>query len=229
MNMAFKAINWWNLSLKSPHHYRSVIDCTEFHVEKPSSNKFNQMLFSNYKNNTTFKLLVGVDENGFVNYISDLYNGGISDRRIVEVSGFLDFIEEGDAILADKGFTITDLLALKGATLNLPPFLHGQKQYDESEVLEGKILSNRRIIVENVIGRARKMTILCNIVPHHLNEVFDYVVYNIFCLVNFQAPLKNITKNDGEKIIVNENKRKRDSDKLRNELLNEISLLEFEK
>lgn len=50
--------------------------------------------------------------------MSDLITGSISDKRIVEESGFVDNIERGD----DRGFLIRVNLALKGATLNIPPF-----------------------------------------------------------------------------------------------------------
>ena len=48
-------------------------------------------------------------------FISQLYEGSISDRQIVERSGFLEIlrqklitreIKRGDAIMADKGFDI---------------------------------------------------------------------------------------------------------------------------
>ena len=53
--------------------------------------------------------------------MSKLYTGSISDREIVRKSGFLDSIEPGDAIIADKGFNIQDLLAIKSAFLIAPP------------------------------------------------------------------------------------------------------------
>jgi hypothetical protein len=38
-------------------------------------------------------------------------------------SGFFDKINPGDLILADRGFTIEDLLIAREASLNIPPFL----------------------------------------------------------------------------------------------------------
>ena len=47
----------------------------------------------------------------------------MSDREIVERSGILDLpFNEGDPVMADKGFTISDILPL-GVSLNIPPFL----------------------------------------------------------------------------------------------------------
>ena len=36
--------------------------------------------------------------------LSPAYEGSISDRKLVQVSGLLDKLETGDEIMADKGF-----------------------------------------------------------------------------------------------------------------------------
>ena len=69
---------------------RVVIDCTEIAVQSPSSLMLNSELFSSYKGRTTLKCLVGVTQSGAVSFISSLYAGSISDKRITKVSGFLD-------------------------------------------------------------------------------------------------------------------------------------------
>ena len=57
------------------------------------------------------------------NFVSKLYSGSISDREIVNVSGFLDKLNPGDAVMADKGFSIQDLLALHDTVLIAPPIM----------------------------------------------------------------------------------------------------------
>ena len=37
------------------------------------------------------------------NFVSELCSGSISDKEIVNVSGFLEKLELGDAVMADKG------------------------------------------------------------------------------------------------------------------------------
>ena len=37
----------------------------------------------------------------------------MSDREIIKRCGFLDYLEEGDKVLADRGFTIEDLVLEK--------------------------------------------------------------------------------------------------------------------
>ena len=82
-----------------------------------------RLIKSVYKNHVTLKGLVGIAPSGAITFISQLYSGSISDREIVERSGFLKLeFDNGDTVMADKGFTIEDLLPL-GVTLNIPPFL----------------------------------------------------------------------------------------------------------
>ena len=42
-------------------------------------------------------------------FVSPLYSGRISDREITEKCGFLDKLEPGDDVMANRGFTIRDL------------------------------------------------------------------------------------------------------------------------
>ena len=55
--------------------------------------------------------------------MSKLYSGSISDKEIVNVSGCLDKLQPGDAVMADKGFNIQDYLALHETVLIAPPIM----------------------------------------------------------------------------------------------------------
>ena len=45
----------------------------------------------------------------------------ISDKHLTATLGLLDLLKEGDAVMADRGFTISDLLDPINATCNVPP------------------------------------------------------------------------------------------------------------
>lgn len=100
--------------------------------------------------------MVSCDENGGVNFISEAYVGSTSDREIVVKSGLIDKLQKGDAILADKGFDVSDLLESKGILLNIPPFLKDKKQLSERDVMKTRAIANKRILIENVNCRAKK-------------------------------------------------------------------------
>ena len=93
---------------------RVIIDCTEIRCQMPKSLRLNSELFSSYKNHTTLKGLAGILSGGAITLISD--------REIFTRSGFLNLpFDRGDSVMADKGFTVEDLLPL-GVFLNIPPF-----------------------------------------------------------------------------------------------------------
>ena len=65
--------------------------------------------------------MVGITPTGVISFIPPLWTGSISDKEIVKQSGLLNLLEEGDAVMADKGFLIRDLLTFKDCTLFLQP------------------------------------------------------------------------------------------------------------
>ena len=92
-----------------------------------------KLKFSNYKHHTTLKGLIA--PGGAITFICQLYTGSISDREIVVRSGLLDLpYQDGDSVMADKGFTIQDLLPL-GISLNIPPFLGSSNQMPAQDVI----------------------------------------------------------------------------------------------
>ena len=42
------------------------------------------------------KVLVGITPSGAISFVSDCYEGSISDKKLVEVSGLLQKLEPGD-------------------------------------------------------------------------------------------------------------------------------------
>ena len=99
------------LSMKTKFpNVRCIIDCVEFKVAVPSSLCLHKMMYSEYKSHTTVKALVGIAPGGGVTSISQVFPGSISDKQIVIKSGILNSVlwEKGDAIMADRGFTVED-------------------------------------------------------------------------------------------------------------------------
>ena len=69
---------------------RAIIDCTEFYVGKPGKPSSQSSTYSQYKSLNTFKLLISLSAILHFNFVSKLYSGRISDKEIVNVSGFLE-------------------------------------------------------------------------------------------------------------------------------------------
>ena len=105
---------------------RVIINGTEIRCQ---SLRLNSELFSSYKNHTTLKGLVGISPGGAITFISQLFSGHISDREIVNLP-----FDRGDSVMADKGFTVEDLLPLG----SLPEYttFFGKGEMSPKEVVE---------------------------------------------------------------------------------------------
>ena len=73
-----------------------------------------------------------------------VYAGSTSDKELTRCSGILDLLEQGDSVMADRGFDIQDDLTLRGVRLNIPPFLKGKSQLTESELVETRRIASIR-------------------------------------------------------------------------------------
>ena len=149
----------------------SVIDCTEVFIEAPSNFSARAATYSNYKHTNTIKFLVSITPCGSVSFVSRAFCGRTSDKVITNKSGYLDKIEHGDAVLADRGFLIRDELASRGAELLIPAFLKGKHQLSAREVETSRRMSRVRIHVERMMERLKNFRILSermslNMVPH---------------------------------------------------------------
>ena len=61
--------------------------------------------YSTYKHRTTMKCFIAINPNGAACFISDLYEGSINDVTLFSQWGVLNYINTGDSLLVDKGFT----------------------------------------------------------------------------------------------------------------------------
>ena len=148
-----------NLPPSFRKHYskvKCIIDCFEVFIERPMSFAARAATYSNYKKHNTVKVLIAVSPTGSIVYISNAWGGRVSDKIITQECGFLDRIEYGDVVLADRGFNVADELAIRGATLEIPAFTKGKMQLTQKEVEKSRQLSRVRIHVERVIGQLRK-------------------------------------------------------------------------
>jgi hypothetical protein len=107
------------------------------------------------------KYLIGITPQGTVYFISKGWGGRTSDKHLAERSGFLDHLNPGAVILADRGFDVADSVGLYNAELKIPAFTRGKKQLGPVELESTRGLASVRIHVERVIGEARnRYTIL---------------------------------------------------------------------
>ena len=175
-----------------------IIDCTEIKIQRPSSLRIQSMCWSEYKGCHTFKALVSVEPSGSFNFVSMLFSGSISDKEITNSCGFLTELEQlieagilnnGDSIMADKGFHISKEIEDVGLELILPPFATSGKQMSKQKTANTKKIAKHRVVVENSIGRAKKYKIIAKKINLTLFPVLNQIFFVCCILTNFKKPI----------------------------------------
>lgn len=90
-----------------------IIDCTEIRCQTLSSPLLQSEMYSNCKSHCTMKGLIGIAPHGPVTFVAQLYAGSVSDREIFKQCGITKRLTEDMAVMADKGFLISDCVSCK--------------------------------------------------------------------------------------------------------------------
>lgn len=155
----------------------SIIDCTEVRIQRPLGFTARSRTYSHYKGCNTIKFMVSITPCGAVSFITKCWGGRASDKEIILKSDFLDKLQEGDIVLADRGFLISADVAFRGARLEVPALTRGKKQLSAKEVEDARHISRVRIHVERAIGRIKVFRILRDRMPiNMLRHASDIVV-----------------------------------------------------
>ena len=146
---------------KTMRKIRCIVDCTEFRVECSRNFARQGNTFSSYKHTNTFKCLIAVTPNEGACFISDLFEGDIDDVRIFEESGIMKHLKPYDfkLVLADRGFTVRELLNPLQVELKIPAFLKGRKSLSAAEELETRRIAKARIHVERFNERLKQLNL----------------------------------------------------------------------
>lgn len=174
---------------RSFKNIRCSVDCTEFFCQTPRDYGRQGNTYSSYKHHTTLKALIAVTPRGAACFVSDLYEGSVSDVDIFERCGMLNHIEPGDVLLVDKGFTVQDLLLSRQATIKIPAFLGKRDSLTAEEEMSTRRIAKARIHVERFNERLKKFRLIGKVIPLSVGHLASQMVYVCCCLVNFQASL----------------------------------------
>ena len=58
---------------------------------------------TDYKKHDTIKFLIPITPAGSICFLSNCWEGRVSDKNLAQACGFLKFVEQGDVVLADRG------------------------------------------------------------------------------------------------------------------------------
>lgn len=81
-----------------------IIECFEIFIEKQRDLRAIAHIYSNYKDQHTMKYVTDLTPQGTVYFVSKGWGSRTSDKHLAERSGFLDYLNPGDVILANRGF-----------------------------------------------------------------------------------------------------------------------------
>ena len=166
-----------------------IIDCAESTMQRATNHDSRSDTFSQYKSHNTVKYLVAVAHNGLIMFISDAYAGRSSDKFITMDSGFLDYLRAGDEVMADRGFTIRDLLDERRVSLNIPAFTYKRNQLTNEEMTRTRRVANVRIHVERAIQRLKVFKILSQTIPISIAPKLDNILTICAGIVNLRSSL----------------------------------------
>ncbi|XP_076154962.1 uncharacterized protein LOC143138353 [Alosa pseudoharengus] len=171
-----------------------IIDCAESAMQRATNHDSRSDTFSQYKSRNTVKYLVAVAPNGLIMFLSNAYAGRSSDKFITMDSGFLDYLRAGDEVMADRGFTIRDLLDERRVSLNIPAFTYRRNQLTNEETTRTRRVANVRIHVERAIQRLKVFKILSQTVPISMAPKLDNILTICAGLVNLKSPLIRVPR-----------------------------------
>ena len=180
-----------HLKKGSQPHLLYIIDGSEIFIETPTDLHMQSSTWSQYKHHNTAKFLVACTPNGAISYVSPLYVGSISDVELTRICGFLTKLEDkpGISIMADRGFTVKDMLEKLGVGLNIPPFMEGRQQLPSEDIEAGRKIASLRIHVERAIGRIKTYRILTSTIPLSMARFSNQIVCICAFLSNFHPAL----------------------------------------
>ena len=96
----------------------------------------------------------------------------MSDKEITQKCGVLQLLEDGDNIMADRGFDISNILP-PGVSLNIPPFKGTRIQLTAEETEETARIAAVCIHVERAIGRVKNFHILDGVISLSLQPILN--------------------------------------------------------
>ena len=134
--------------------YRFAIDATEFPIYHPEDPELAYYSWSNYKHRYTHKINLGIGPNGRVQWVGKMYLGRTTDGDAIKRDELLNVLDEGDVILADKGYDALPMAfaAEKKVHLRMPDFKPGadlpkpRESHGRSAALSGARIHVERLM-----------------------------------------------------------------------------------
>ena len=156
-----------------------IIDCTEIFLEKPSQVTQQSATWSEYKGHNTGKELLALSPVMLPIFTSGIFPGSTTDEEIVTQCGLLQYAQNRDRWLADKGFLIQHILDKYGVRVDTPEKLEGKRQFNQQEDCNNRKNSQVRVHIERGIRRVKVFCILKGNIPIRYNHLLSKIPSNV--------------------------------------------------
>ena len=172
----------------------AIIDCYEIKIEKPSNLATRGSTWSQYKQSNTVKVLIAVAPQGVTMFVFACWGGRVSDKHLTKECGILHRLLPGDVVLADRGFDISEEVAMIQASLHIPAFTKGVSQLLPTEIERTRKIANLCIHVESIIGATRqRYSILSSTLPiQYMTAKNPEDIPNVYKIVRVCSALDNV-------------------------------------
>ena len=128
-----------------------VLEATFNHVSPlfcQTANTISYFISRDGHGSDEIKTLIGITPQGCISFVSEAQGGSTSHKHLTENCGLLNKLLPGDLVMADRGFTIHDGVALKQAQLVIPAFTKGREQLNPIHIEKTRGIAHVRIHVE---------------------------------------------------------------------------------
>jgi len=173
--------------LKPFDNYRVTIDSTSVKIEMPYHYRQQGNTFSSYKSANVGTVMVGCNCHGAVSFVSQVFEGALSDIDLFEKSNIVDMLHPNDVIIGDRGFTVQPLLDPVEVKILIPAFLGDRERLSAEEELLNKRISAARVHVERTIRKIKCFHLLKK-VTNKMLPLLSQCFYVAACLTNFDGP-----------------------------------------
>ena len=104
-------------------------------------------------------------------------------KKIFRLSGQLDLLDEGDAVMADKGFVIRDLLTFKKVHLVSPAYCRGPRLSAKGTTHTCRVASLRTHVERNIL-KLKQFRIFSVVIPLLLKPMLERIIFVCAALTN---------------------------------------------
>ena len=124
----------------------AILDCSEILLKCQKGHKMQALTWSDYKHHNKWTFLKCVAPNSSRVFISDLWMGGISHKKLTNSCVYLDTSKECSEIMVDKGFHFVRGICCKNDSLVYSPSKKVKAQMDPGDVRKTPKIANLMIL-----------------------------------------------------------------------------------